>query len=88
MYIERAGKHNPTKIFEICSDQEFWEAFCQSYEEVLKLHFMACSKISGRQIAHTFSITDMSGFSVGMMNSRIYNFLQKAAKISQDNYPE
>jgi len=42
------------------------------YEEVIKLHFYACSLIAKKQIFHTYSILDMTGFSVGMMNKRVY----------------
>jgi hypothetical protein len=30
----------------------------------------------------------MTGFSVGMMNKRVYSLVQHASKISQDYYPE
>ena len=49
---------------------------------------MACSKVSGKQINHTLSILDMTGFSIGMMNKRVYSLVQHASKISQDYYPE
>jgi hypothetical protein len=60
----------------------------QSYEELLKLNFMTCSLIAQRQIFHTFSITDMTGFSMSMLTGRVYGFIQRASKITQDNYPE
>ena len=75
IYIERSGKNNPSKVFELISDDYFWKAFVQSYEELLKKYFMTCSLVKQRQIFHTFSINDMSGFSVGQMNSKVYNFI-------------
>mmetsp|Transcript_8522 Transcript_8522/g.13122 ORF Transcript_8522/g.13122 Transcript_8522/m.13122 type:complete len:176 (-) Transcript_8522:58-585(-) len=49
---------------------------------------MACSMQQQKQIQQTFSILDMTGFSIGMMNKRVYSLVQQASKISQDYYPE
>jgi len=49
---------------------------------------MACSAVFGKQIQHTFSILDMTGFSVSMVNSRTSNLVQGVSKASQDYYPE
>ena len=88
IYIERSGYINPTKVWEIVEEDELWRFFYHSYEQVNNLHFMVASKVSGKQIAHTFTIMDMSHFSVGMMNKRVYNLVQNASKIAQDYYPE
>lgn len=82
IYIERSGFVNPKGIWEITGEEELWKSYYQSYEEVLKLHFMVCSKISGKQIAHTLSILDMTNFSIGMMNKRVYSLVQHASKIA------
>ena len=34
------------------------------------------------------SILDMTNFSIGMMNKRVYSLVQHASKIAQDFYPE
>ena len=78
----------PDRIWEIVEPETLWKSYYQSYEVLQKLHFLACSKVSGKQIQHTFSILDMTNFSVGMMNKRVYSLVQHASKISQDYYPE
>lgn len=82
VYIERSGFISPSKIWEVCSEEELWRSFYQSYEVLNKLHYMALSHVSGKQIQHTFSILDMTNFSVGMMNKRVYALVQQASKIT------
>jgi len=82
VYIERSGMIDPAKIWETVDADTLWRSYYQSYEVLQKLHFMACSKVSGKQINHTLSILDMTGFSVTMMNKRVYSLVQHASKIS------
>lgn len=63
-------------------------AVVQSYEIQVKLIYMTCSLIRQEQIFHSFTITDLSGFAISSMNSKVYGFIQKASKITQDYYPE
>ena len=49
---------------------------------------MAASHAAKKQICHTISILDMTNFSIGMMNKRVYSLVQHASKIAQDFYPE
>ena len=88
VYIERSGYINPTEIWKVVDEEYLWRSYYQSYEVLNKLHFMACSKVAGKQIAHTFSILDMTNFSVSLMNKRVYALVQHASKITQDYYPE
>jgi hypothetical protein len=88
IYIERSGYVNPTKMWEITDQETLWRSYYQSYEVLQKLHFMVCSKEFGKQINHTLSILDMTNFSIGMLNKRVYSLIQHASKIGQDYYPE
>jgi len=45
VYIEQVGKVKPDKLLQIIDEDEFSKAWYRSYEEVQKLHFMACSFI-------------------------------------------
>lgn len=72
VYIEKSGQMKPSKLWEIIDEPTLVRNFMQMYEEVIKLHFYACSLIAKKQIFHTYSILDMTGFSVGMMNKRVY----------------
>ena len=74
--------HKPSKLFEIIDDDEFWHAVCQSYEEQIKLIYMSCSLIRQEQIFHSFSITDMTGFGMGMFSSKVQSFIKKASSIN------
>jgi hypothetical protein len=49
---------------------------------------MSCSYVSGMQIQQTFTIQDLSGFSIYMMTPKVYSFLNKVSKLVQDYYPE
>ena len=61
----------PDKLWEVIDEPTLLRQFMQSYEEVVKLHFFACSYVAKKQVFHTFSILDMTGFSVGMFNNRV-----------------
>lgn len=88
LYIEKSGKMNPNKLWGLIDEPTLVRNFMQMYEEVIKLHFMACSLVFKKQIFHTYSILDMTGFGVGMMNKRVYALVQLGSKIAQDYYPE
>ncbi len=88
IYIERSGQIKPDKIWEIVEPEQLWRGYYQSYEVLGKHIYLACSAVAQKQIERTFSILDMTGFSVGMMNKRVYGLVQHASKITQDYYPE
>jgi len=79
---------SPSKIWEIVEEPELFKSWFQSYEVLIKLHFSVCSYLKKKQICQTFSILDMTGFSITMMNKQVYSLVQKASKVSQDYYPE
>jgi len=43
IYIERSGKIDPTKVYEIIPEARLWQSFYHSYELYAKLVIMACS---------------------------------------------
>lgn len=71
VYIERSGMIQVSKVWEIIDEPTLVRNFMQSYEQVVKLHFFACSFVAKKQIFHTFSILDMTGFTVAMFNKRV-----------------
>jgi hypothetical protein len=75
VYIERSGFINPTEIWKVVEEDYLWKSYYQSYEILNKLHYMACSHHSGKQIQHTFSVLDMTNFSISMMNKRVYSLV-------------
>jgi hypothetical protein len=50
VYIEKSGKLNPTEIWKVVDEEYLWKSYKHSYEQVNKLHFMACSHVSQKQI--------------------------------------
>jgi len=44
--------------------------------------------VKGRRIEQSLTILDLKGSSMKMMSKQVYNFIQLASKIGQDNYPE
>jgi len=82
VYIERSGFINPTEIWKLVDEDYLWRSYFHSYELLNKLHYMACSHHKGTQIQHTFSVLDLTNFSIGMMNKRVYSLVQHASKIS------
>lgn len=58
------------------------KSFMQSYEEVVKLHFFVCSYVAKKQVFHTFSILDMTGFTVGMFNKRVQGLVKLGSSIA------
>jgi len=75
VYIEKSGLMKPDKLWEVIDEPTLVRNFMQLYEEVIKLHFYACSLLAKKQIFHTYSILDMTGFSVSMMNKRVKNLV-------------
>lgn len=89
VYIERTGLIKVDKVYECCDEETLWKSYYQSYEILQKKIFMACSFVFQKQIQHTFSVLDLSGFSVKVMSgNKVRGLVKHASKISQDNYPE
>ena len=66
-----------------------WMRYIHSFEELLKLRFLATSITHQKNIDKTTTIVDLKGFSIGKLwNKETTNFVKTASKISQDNYPE
>ena len=82
VYIERSGYVNATKVWELIDEPTLMSSYYQSYELLQKLHFMACSKVAGKQVAHTFSILDLSNFSISAFTGKVKALVNKAAQIS------
>ena len=43
IYIERTGQINPTKLWTVIDEKTLVRSFMQSYEELVKKNFLACS---------------------------------------------
>lgn len=55
---------------------------------LMKRIFPDCSTAAGKRIDETVTILDLKGFSMKMLSKQVYNFIQIASKLAQENYPE
>jgi hypothetical protein len=62
--------------------------YIQSYEILLDRIFPECSKARGERVEQTLTILDLKGSTMKMASKQVYDFIQLASKIGQDNYPE
>ncbi|CAD8202218.1 unnamed protein product [Paramecium pentaurelia] len=88
IYIERIGMLQLNKLFEVTTEQRLIKYYIQSYELLLKRIFPACSQAKGTKIEQSFTILDLKGGSMKMVSKQVYNFIQLASNIGQNNYPE
>ena len=47
-----------------------------------------CSKTYGSRVDKTVTILDLKGISLSHISKQVYNFIQIASTIAQNNYPE
>lgn len=90
-YIDRSGCIDVPGIKKAINDDldRMWMRYIHSFEELLKLRFLATSIAHQKNIDKTTTIVDLKGFSIGKLwNKETTNFVKTASKISQDNYPE
>lgn len=88
IYIERVGRLKITQLFNVTTQERLVQYYCQSYETLLHDIFPACSRAAGAPVVHTVTILDLAGSTMSMMSKKVYDFIQLASKIAQDNYPE
>ncbi|KRW99487.1 CRAL-TRIO domain [Pseudocohnilembus persalinus] len=88
VYIERVGSLNLKNLFEQTTEERLIKYYIQSYEILLQRIFPACSVLKGEKVDQTVTILDLKGASMKMMSKTVYNFIQLASKVAQDNYPE
>ena len=91
-YVDKSGSINVPGIKAALKDGDLnrmWSRYIHSFEELLKLRFLATSITHQKNIDKTTTVVDLKGFSLGKMwSSETKGFVKTASKISQDNYPE
>jgi hypothetical protein len=76
------------QLFSITSEERMMKYYIQSYEFMCNRAFPSCSKARGSRVDQSFTILDLKGASMKLVGKQVYNFIQIASKIGQDNYPE
>jgi len=87
VYIEHLGKIDVNKMQQISSDERMLENLVVEYEKVADPRLPACSRKAGHLLETCCTILDAKGVGITSVPS-VYGYLQRAAAISQDYYPE
>jgi len=88
IYIERIGALKIKELFKVTTEERLIRYYMQSYENLIKEIFPACSRAAGKRIEQCVTILDLKGGSTSILSSQVYNFIKLASSIAQDNYPE
>ncbi|EAR98487.2 CRAL/TRIO, amine-terminal domain protein (macronuclear) [Tetrahymena thermophila SB210] len=88
IYIERIGMLKLTQLFQVTTEERLIKYYIQSYEILLNRIFPTCSQAIGHRVDQTVTILDLKGIPMKMLSKQVYNFIQLASKVAQENYPE
>jgi len=89
VYIEQLGKLDLNKLYTVTTPERQLQRLVVEYEKFLRDRLPICTAMreDGEIVDTSCTIMDLSG--VGMSSFwKVKNFVQEAAKISQDYYPE
>ena len=75
IYIEQAGFIKPNKVWELVTQEYLWKSFYQDYELTSKHLFMSCSVVTNKQVSQSFTILDLTNFSVSMLSGKIKSMI-------------
>lgn len=87
MYIEQYGKIDLPAMNKITTDDRMLQNLVVEYEKLADPRLPACSRKSGYLLETCCTIMDAKGVGITSMPS-VYSFIQRAAGISQNYYPE
>ena len=87
-YIDQPCKVEIDDIFNLISKEEIIQYYIREYEYLLHVRLPACSAAAGKRIETSFSVLDVSGFSMGMFKKKSRDFVKMPIGITQNNYPE
>jgi hypothetical protein len=85
-YVDKSGSMSVPGIKAALKDGDLnrmWMRYIHSFEELLKLRFMATSIHHQKNIDKTTTVVDLKGFSISKLwNAETKGFLKTASKIS------
>jgi len=87
VYIEHLGKIDLAAMQKITTDERMLQNLVVEYEKLADPRLPACSRKSGYLLETCCSIMDAKDVSISSAPS-VYGYLQRAAAISQNYYPE
>ena len=82
------GRFNAKGILTITTEERLKRYLIWQTDNLVANIFPVCSKIKGTRVSFNLSIVDLDGISLSFLSKQILKFIQYAAKMAQDNYPE
>ena len=87
IYYLLINKLNVDKLFEVTTQDKLIKYFIQTFENMMKYKFKACSKERGELIESCLIIMDIEGIGVTDLFGKTKNFLKLISKLGEDYYP-
>lgn len=87
VYIEILGKIDVNKLYQVTTQERQLQRLVVEYERFLRERLPVCSEVTGELVETSCTIMDLKGVGI----SQFWNvkaFVQSAADVSQNNYPE
>ena len=70
-YIDCPGRLELKRLFEITTEPEIQKYYIREYERLLHVRLPACSKAKGELVQTSFTVMDLNGFRMSMMNKKV-----------------
>lgn len=87
VYIEILGQIDVAKLATITTDQRQLQRLVVEYERFLRDRLPVCSEVAGHLIETSCTIMDLKGVGISQF-WKVKGFVQAAAAVSSNNYPE
>lgn len=89
VYVDQVRGLKAKKMFDTYTDEELVQYWIQSYERLLNVIFVECSKNKGKRVDRTVTILDLKGVSLfSLFTGKIKAFIKLGTEIAQNYYPE
>ena len=87
-YFDCPGRVKIDSLLDRVNEEKMNDYYMREYERLIHHRLPAASKAAGKDIETSFSVLDMTGFSMGSLNKKTIGFVKLAIKMGQNYYPE
>lgn len=87
MYIEKLGKIDLNKMYQITTGERMLKNPVTESEKLSDPRLLACSRKAGKLLETCCTIMDLKGVGITSVPS-VYGYVKQASDISQNHYPE
>ncbi|POY76144.1 hypothetical protein BMF94_0867 [Rhodotorula taiwanensis] len=87
VYVEQLGKLDLDKLYKVTTAERQIQSLVVEYEKFQRERLPICSELQGRVIETSCTIMDLKGVGIRQF-FKVKDDVQRAASISQNNYPE